>query len=359
MSMRKFTLLVCIFLGSVFTNAIAAEEEGPSVFFQGYYVEPDSDRPTQSRGFGSDLGMSWPLQGNWNLETRLFSNWIDDKGHYRDDAYRAGAALDFRYDLGPADRLSLYLIGGVGVVYNALTPEDNDTNAEVNLGIGWMSKPLNEYGVRLRGDARAVYDDFGDGVVDWRAGMGLQIPLRKPQKEIVEVEKVVYKELPPPPPPTDSDGDGVPDNIDQCPNTPKGALVDARGCQKKLKQDIKETLYLEFDFDKAVVRPSSYPKLENLVSNLRKYPSAKLVLEGHTDSVGSNAYNDKLSQRRAWAVRQVLVSHFGVDPARITAFAYGETSPIASNDTAEGRQKNRRVEAIMKATITQPAYQKQ
>lgn len=344
---------------SLLTLGTAWAQYEPYISIQEYYYEPDNERPTQGRGFGTDVTIGWPLQNAWILETRLFGTWIDDKGNYRDDAYRAGVGLDFRYMMGDPNNLSPYLIGGVGVVRNFLTPEKNETGATVNLGVGWTSAQFNDYGLRLRGDLRAVYDDFLDGTVDWRAGLGIQIPIRKPQERLVEVEKVVYREVEVPAPQPeikDSDGDGVIDSLDQCPNTPAGALVDARGCQLYLEKDIKETLYVEFDLDRAEVKRVSYPKLNNLAENMRKYPSATLVLEGHTDSTGSHAYNQTLSARRADAVKRVLISQFGISPSRITTRAYGETQPIVSNATREGRAKNRRVETIMKATIKKPQF---
>lgn len=356
--MRKFQFVLFVVMGSMGTTALAAEE-GPSLFFQSYYIAQDDERNVngnKDKGFGTDLGIAWPLSGRWTLETRLFGSALDlDQGSRR-DTHRFGLVLDLRFDLAPSEGAFAYLIGGVGAAYTSIVNSDNDTNPMANLGIGFMSKPLNDYGLRLRSDIRAVYDDYGDGFTDYRAGLGLVVPMRKPQERIVEVEKVVYKEAPAPQPPADTDGDGVPDNRDQCPNTPEGALVDARGCQKVLERDIQETLYLEFDFDKAVVRPDSYSKLRNLADNARKYPAAKIVIEGHADSTGPKGYNENLSKRRAWAVRSVLISEFGVDAGRITSYAYGETRPIASNATAEGRAKNRRVEAIIKATVKEAQF---
>ncbi|KAF0807050.1 outer membrane protein OprF [Alcanivorax xiamenensis] len=155
----------------------------------------------------------------------------------------------------------------------------------------------------------------------------------------------------------DDDGDGVPNSADQCPNTPAGAKVDEVGCQLYLTEDIKETLYVEFEFDKAVVRQTSYPELEGLATRMREYPSANLVLEGHTDSTGPEGYNQKLSQQRANAVKDVLVDHFNVDTSRISVEGYGEAKPIADNSTREGRAQNRRVEAIMKATVKEAQFQ--
>lgn len=98
-----------------------------------------------------------------------------------------------------------------------------------------------------------------------------------------------------------------------------------------------------FDTDKATLRPESYPALDNLVRALRAKPSMKIEIAGHTDNVGDDTYNRRLSQRRAEAVRDYLIKK-GIKAERLVARGYGETKPVANNDTPEGRQKNRRTE---------------
>ncbi len=101
-----------------------------------------------------------------------------------------------------------------------------------------------------------------------------------------------------------------------------------------------------FDFDKSTLRPEAVTKLEHAVQVLADYPTVKLSIEGHTDSVGSDSYNQGLSERRAHAVMDYLTSH-GVDASRLTATGYGEGKPTASNDTEEGRAQNRRVDLVV------------
>lgn len=100
---------------------------------------------------------------------------------------------------------------------------------------------------------------------------------------------------------------------------------------------------VNFDFDRAEIRPASRPILDQAAQRLNQCPGERLQVEGHTDSIGADAYNQGLSERRARAVRDYLVSR-GVSGSRITAAGFGESRPIASNDTAEGRFLNRRVE---------------
>ena len=148
--------------------------------------------------------------------------------------------------------------------------------------------------------------------------------------------------------PHDSDGDGVWDGIDQCPNTPRGVEVDAKGCpvRKALFEPNKRTLVLEgvqFEFKSAKLTSDSYAVLDRVVLGLQDWPEIRVEVAGHTDSKGSNEYNLDLSDRRAKAVRDYLVSR-GIDRSRLEAKGYGESEPIASNDTDAGRTKNRRVE---------------
>jgi OOP family OmpA-OmpF porin len=104
-------------------------------------------------------------------------------------------------------------------------------------------------------------------------------------------------------------------------------------------------LLIEFDFDKSVVKPEFYSNVNAVGEFLQNYPNATITVEGHTDNVGKNAYNQKLSQRRAKAVEKYIVDKFGIDAKRIKAVGYGETKPIDTNKTAEGRYHNRRVQA--------------
>lgn len=100
---------------------------------------------------------------------------------------------------------------------------------------------------------------------------------------------------------------------------------------------------IEFDVSSAVIRQKSFPVLNNIIKIIQSESQGKIVIGGHTDSQGDAALNQDLSQRRAEAIRKYMISR-GIDPSRLTAIGYGESKPIASNDTREGREKNRRVE---------------
>ena len=157
----------------------------------------------------------------------------------------------------------------------------------------------------------------------------------------------------------DSDSDGVSDYFDKCPNTPRGVKVDGAGCPLPVaiatppvtkvyiteedRRVVREAVRnLEFDFNKATIRPHSFPTLDNLAQLLinKKF---SLKLAGYTDNVGGVAFNLRLSRERAESVKTYLVGK-GVSDSQIQAEGYGKAHPIATNKTAKGRQINRRVE---------------
>lgn len=173
----------------------------------------------------------------------------------------------------------------------------------------------------------------------------------------------------------DSDGDGVVDGLDKCPGTPAGRKVNADGCEIDTDGDglvdgvdkcptvyaktadgcpppppaaEPKKLILEgvnFDNDKATLLPEAMATLDQAAATLKEWGNVKVEVAGHTDSKASDGYNMSLSQRRAEAVREYLISK-GVAADRLTAKGYGESSPIADNETEKGRYMNRRVELI-------------
>ncbi len=145
-------------------------------------------------------------------------------------------------------------------------------------------------------------------------------------------KKVVKKVL-------DSDNDGVEDSVDRCPSTARDAVVDSNGCIQIIKiRDVK------FRSGSARINQKYLVDLKKVIRYLNKNTQIKIEIAGHTDSRGSKRYNQKLSQRRADSVKKYLISR-GISKSRVSSAGYGESRPIAQNNTANGRSKNRRIEA--------------
>jgi OOP family OmpA-OmpF porin len=148
--------------------------------------------------------------------------------------------------------------------------------------------------------------------------------------------------------PKDTDGDGVTDDKDKCPGTPKGVEVDENGCPKvaPLFQEEKKELILEgvnFEFNSATLTAASSTTLDQVAASLVAWPDIRVEVGGHTDTVGTHEYNVGLSKRRADSVKAYLVNK-GVAADRLETAGYAYDRPVATNDTAEGRAQNRRVE---------------
>ncbi|HPB26243.1 MAG TPA: OmpA family protein, partial [Bacteroidales bacterium] len=146
----------------------------------------------------------------------------------------------------------------------------------------------------------------------------------------------------------DRDGDGVADYLDKCPDV-KGIAAN-KGCPE-VKQEVKEIFKkalqgIEFETGKDIIRPVSFPILNNVVKIMKENKEYNLLINGHTDNVGDDQSNMTLSQKRAAAVMAYLVNK-GVEKERMKSFGFGETKPVADNNTAAGRAKNRRVEFVV------------
>lgn len=379
----------------------AAQAEGLPSYgaFMASYILPDSNRDAD-HGWGGQLSYGIPLSGMAALEFALHGNTSRQEtgAQLYDRAY--GLGVDVRF--GPqAWSTSPFVVMGAGMMLEDIKLQET-TSAYANLGLGVIQQ-LNSSGLSMRLEARLfhVLNDESvagqDSLQDGRIHIGLQQdfgsrPAPAPVQAVVPAAPVV--------PTADGDGDGIPDAQDQCPatpaglavgpdgcvidadgdgvidamdacaQTPQGSVVDARGCVADSDGDgvpdnqdacpntltqfrvdergcaIQQSAILEqvhFAVGTSNLDINARTLLNDVTLCLKGQPSMRLELVGHTDDQGSQQYNLTLSQRRAAAVREFLISD-GIDPARLTSEGYGEFQPIAENTSAEGRERNRRVE---------------
>ena len=236
--------------------------------------------------------------------------------------------------------VSLYTLVGAGVEIFDTEANGNQDGIFGEYGAGVKYKVADNFALKF--DVRHLIEaDHGDNNLLYNVGFAIPFgEVSKPAPVVEAPAPVVAKPAPVAQAPKDSDGDGVIDSLDECPNTMAKAKVDSVGCMTLVN------LNINFDTDKSVIKDSYNTRIVEFANMMKSNPKLKANIAAHTDSVGSDAYNQKLSERRAAATVEALKA-LKVDPSKITATGYGETKPVATNTTAEGRAENRRVEAIM------------
>ena len=237
-------------------------------------------------------------------------------------------------DYGLTTDLSLYALAGLGVEFfdNELTKHQKD-GLFGNYGVG-LKYQLTD-AMALKFDLRHLISaQNGDSTLLYN--FGLAIPFGEKAAKVAPVAAPVAAKAAP----KDSDGDGVIDELDKCPDTMRGAKVDSVGCITLVN------LNVNFDTNKSDIKDIYSTRIHEFANVMNVDKRLKADIEGHTDSVGSDAYNQKLSERRAASVVKAL-TELGVEKSRLKAVGYGESKPIASNETEEGKAENRRVHAVM------------
>ena len=314
-----------------------------------YITRVDKDRDTERQAGGLRAAYGWGWEGPWYSEVQVFgaileTDDFDDTLLLEDqtDYYMSGVGLDFVYNFGDRDGYTPYLLAGFGGVYDDVVPDSEDTtSAFINVAAGITTQEISRRGIRLRAEVRYFRDYFMDDMNDWQFGFGISIPLRCPPTPVVAMAPPPEERGPVKVNLQDSDGDGVFDRDDRCPDTLPGAQVDSNGCVIANQTITLENIHFEFNSD--TLTPAARDSLQRVVSALRNQPGIQVEVAGHTDSLGNDNYNLKLSRERASSVRSYLVAQ-GISGSRITAHGYGEQQPVASNATESGRAQNRRVE---------------
>ncbi|MBU2711013.1 OmpA family protein [Zooshikella harenae] len=313
--MKKLSLFATGVIFALASHSVMAEEEvvphayvAPS--FGKYFFDNDRDIEDDylySLDFGYQINSNLAVQLGFgkinNTENPGLDNNIDAKWYH----------LDSMYYIAPVGKWKPYALASAA--HMRIDPSDAGTDDETLLGLGvGVERELTDR-VALRADVRDYYS-LDNETHDQAVMLSVKLALGETKRAIVRKE-------PPPPAPQ-----------------PKEIYVD---------KPVSIRLNIEFDFDKSVIKPEYYPELEKVASFLQRYSNIHVTIEGHTDSVGNDAYNLMLSQSRSDAVRQALIEQYNIQPGRLTAIGKGESEPVADNGSPEGRQRNRRVMANIKA----------
>ena len=316
----------------------------------------DDDRDTGFKVFGGyQFNRHFALEGGYfNLGEFGYTATTTPAGTLTGDIKLQGVNLDLLGIVPFTEKLSAF--ARVGVIHAEAkdtftgtglvlvtdpSPSTRDTNYK--FGVGLQYDFTEKVGMRIEAERYRIDDAVGNqGDVDL-ASIGL----------VVRLGPTAQTPIAPAPPPVsdcsslDDDGDGVNNCDDKCPGSQAGQTIGPDGCAVPLTIDLKG---VNFDFDQATLRPDGVVILDEAIAILGRYPELRVEVAGHTDSVGSDAYNQGLSERRARTVHDYLTGH-GIDAGRLVGpNGYGESRPIAPNtnpdgsDNPEGRARNRRSE---------------
>jgi OmpA-OmpF porin, OOP family len=379
MRLIKTTLLIgsLVFFAAMSGICIAEIESGSvfiSPFVGGFNFEGNrdyEDGPTYGLGVGYNFDEHWGAEAVFNFVESEFERKGGDLDAY---IYR----LDGLYHFMPSQKIVPYIGAGVGLMTVDRERRSTDTDPIVNYGAGL--KFFFNKAVALRADVRHIIS-FDDTYNDLVYTIGLSFNFggdEKTQRKDSDNDGV-YDDMDrcPDTPlgiavdssgcPLDSDRDGVYDYKDKCPGTPAGVTVNSTGCPLDSDSD-RDGVYdykdkcpgtpvgvkvdsrgcwvikgVHFDTAKWDIKPEFYPILEAVVTVLANNPDLDVEIEGHTDNSGSLEFNQKLSENRAKAIMEYFIKE-GINPKRLPAKGFGLSQPIDTNDSPEGRAKNRRVE---------------
>ena len=286
------------------------------------YFADSTHKITDGNLFGGSIGYFLTDDVSLNLSHGVYRGLEGDAAPVENrniDGHLTALETVYHFGTPSYNNVRPYVSGGVAhqVLDNTFSRGDNQSTL-LTAGTGLKYYPYQN--VMLKAGVDALYN-IDQSQTEWMAGLALGVNFgASPQEAPRAIEPEPYVEVPQPEPVAPA-------------------------------EVVRVELDVKFDFDKSKVKPESYADIENLADFMNQYPQTTTVVEGHTDSVGTDAYNQKLSERRAAAVREVLVNQYGVDATRVNATGYGESRPIADNATDEGRALNRRVEASVEAEI--------
>lgn len=356
-SMTKVTTLKTLIVASplLVSAAFAAEQPNAQDLVGKTYVgahlmhiNTDNDRLMSAdplsaiehgNGFGAEIGYRWTENTEFRFSASKINLVSEHDGYTEPNGSAVGVdALYF------PTKQNFYVLGGVDYL------DVIDAKASLAVGAGYRHYLSERSAIYLEGKG---YYQFADHFQDTSAKLGFIYffgdtakarPAKKAQPVTAktDVAPVIIAK--------DSDKDSVVDSKDNCANTPMEDKVDSKGCTIFSEENIHVQLLVNFDNNKAVVKPEYFAEIKRMADFLTTYTHTSLVIEGHTSKVGGAAYNKKISQKRADAVMAVLVNEFGIDASRLSATGYGEERLLVEGNDAASHAKNRRIEATVETT---------
>lgn len=323
-------------------------------FFGGYVFNSDQhlkNAPVYGIRFGYDLTRYIGVEGVLDyVRSEYSAPWDITKTDLQNFAGARGEKTNvFNYRLEglfyllPDSKLVPFLavgLGGQSIYYPSEIGNKHRFLLDAGAGLKWF---ITDW-LALRGDVRVPLV-FGSTYENLEYTLGLSFlfggtkPAPPPPPPMPE-PKVEAAPAPPPPPP--------PEPVQEM---KKEAQAEQTATEKEMLEKGRATIDIQFDTNKAVVKKKYHDEIAKFADVLNRHPELKVVIEGHTDNVGGKAFNQRLSEKRANSVVKYMVDKFKVDKDRLSAKGYGLTRPIADNKTKEGRQKNRRVEAVVEYII--------
>jgi len=371
----KKTVLSALVASTLLTAADYSYELSPMAG----YAFPNSGQTLKDHGvYGAELQFNDFGAIKPELSV-LYSDANYENGAGDTDIFRS--ALNGVYELSSSNGITPFIKAGLGYETMSNHQFDNHNSLFADAGAGVKIALAEQIALKLEAIEMVKFNDFNwDNNFLMMAGLSFAFgekaqPAPAPAPApVAEAPKEEPKPAPAPAPkpvvaaPVDSDKDGVFDPKDKCPNSPAGFAVDANGCNLDSDKDgvldpadkcpdtpagfkvdadgcpLSATLHLNFAFDSnKIVDADSTAKVNNFANFMKESPAYKATITGHTDSIGKEAYNQTLSEKRAEVVKSMLVEQ-GVAADRLSTFGKGETAPVASNKTKEGRAENRRIE---------------
>jgi OOP family OmpA-OmpF porin len=310
------------------------------------YVWTDFQRQVDNAAIYG-LGLGYQLTPDYGLELNVLrSEHTFERGGHLD---LSALMLDGIILAPDQEPFTPFMTMGIGVIRDNPDPIHSQDAFAAQLGGGLQLQVLKSgtFAFNVVPQLRIRWDSNGfpnnRDMYEWIATIGFQWVWGNQKAAAVHLSAqtppVAQPAINAPPLPLDSDGDRVPDSRDRCPGTPRGVAVDEYGCPRKGSVTLHG---VNFELDSATLTSDSRVTLDAVAADLLAHPRLKVELQGHTDSSGSSAYNQALSQRRADSVSDYLVIK-GVSSSQVSAKGYGETQPIADNATTTGRTQNRRV----------------